>query len=355
MNKAKKPLKRNRKSRFILLPLLLLIGILAYFQFWYQPTTVDKGLIKLHKTYNDHHHEVMAIRFSPNDSLIISGSVDSTIKIRNLATGKTVRTINHPGSITYLDISNDGKFIVTGSYDSIVRIWNANNGKLVRKFKGHTGTIWTVAFSPDNKWIASSGDDKMIRLWDIASGNLIHTLNGHKRIVWSVKFSPDGTKLASCSFDGTFRLWDLATGNLIRNNQEHTQAIVDIAFSNNGKLIASTSDDKTIRLWNANNGALVRTMEVPEHVQAVVISPDDKLLMTGGRDKTTIGELIQNFAGNSHFNKGVSARLWDIETGNLLQTFSHHSNDVNDIAYSHNGKWIATASADKSIDLWRIQ
>lgn len=93
-------------------------------------------------------------------------------------------------------------------------------------------------------------------------------------------------------------------------------------------------------------------MKVAEHVQAVAFSPDDKLLLTGGRDKPMIGELLQGIFGDSKFNPGVSARLWDIETGALVQTFTTHTNDVMDVAYSYTGKWIAMASADKTADLW---
>jgi WD40 repeat protein len=117
-------------------------------------------------------------------------------------------------------------------------------------------------------------------------------------------------------------------------------------------MLASTSDDCTIKLWSINDSRLLRTMSVPEHVQAVAFSPDDTRLLTGGRDKTQPGELLQNIFGDSQFNKGVSARLWDVETGTLLQTFTQHSNDVTDVAYSHNGKWMATASADKTVALW---
>ena len=95
-------------------------------------------------------------------------------------------------------------------------------------------------------------------------------------------------------------------------------------------------------------------MKVPEHVQAIDFSPDDKRLLTGGRDKPMIGELLQNFFGDSKINPGVSARLWDLTTGSLLQTFSRHANDAMDVAYSHDGNWIATASADKTVEIWKL-
>ena len=95
-------------------------------------------------------------------------------------------------------------------------------------------------------------------------------------------------------------------------------------------------------------------MKVAEHVQAVAFSPDGKRLMTGGRDKPMVGEFLQNIFGDSKYNTGVSARLWEVETGKLLQTFSMHGNDVMDVAYSHDRNWVATASADKTVELWRI-
>ena len=346
---------RKRTWLFLLILLFVVVGVPAYYQLLYQPKKVDSGLVQLKRVFKEHNDIVTAVRFSPNDSLVVTGSVDSTVKVWRRETGQVIRTIRQPQGISYLDLSSDGNYIATGSYDEIVRIWRTGDGTLMKELKGHKGTVWTVAFSPDGKWLASSGDDKNIKLWNTATGELVHTLRGHTLNVWALKFSPKGNKLASCSFDCTYKIWDRATGELLVNNTAHTQTVVDIAFSNNGKMLASTSDDCTIKLWNMDDGALLRTMEVPEHVQAVAFSPDDKLLMTGGRDKTLIGEFVQNIFGDSHFNKGISARLWDVKTGTLLQTFNKHTNDVMDIAYSYNGKWIATASADKTVQLWEFK
>lgn len=130
--------------------------------------------------------------------------------------------------------------------------------------------------------------------------------------------------------------------------------MVDVAYSHNGKMLASTSANKRIRIWNVAEQKLIRAMKVAVHVQAVAFSADDKRLITGGRDKPMIGEFLQQILGDSKFNPGVSSRLWEVETGNLLQTFSKHSNDVLDVAYSHDGNYIVTASADKAVQLWKL-
>jgi WD40 repeat protein len=141
----------------------------------------------------------------------------------------------------------------------------------------------------------------------------------------------------------------------VDNGIAKLEMIFDKHRDHDGKLLASTSDDKTIKIWNVAEQELIRTMKVPEPVQAVAFSPDDKRLMTGGRDKPMIGEFLQEIFGDSKFNPGVSARLWDVGTGKLLQTFTKHANDVMDVAYSYDGKWIATASADKTVDIWELK
>ena len=346
--------KKGKRRLFIVIPFLIIIGILCYYQLLYRSPRVDNGIATLQMVFDKHRNIVTSVRFMPGDSLVVTGSVDSTIKIWKRTSGEIVKEIKQVTGIAYMDLSADGKYAVTGGYDSIVRLWSLNDGALIKEFKGHSGTVWHVAISPDNKKVASGGNDGIVNLWDVETSNLLHKLQGHKRIVWSVKFNPDGSQIASSSFDFAIKLWNVADGKLVWDNKEHKETVVDIAFSHDGKMLASTSDDKTIKLWNVAERRLMRTMKVAEHVQSVAFSPDDKRLITGGRDKPMIGELLQEIFGDSKFNPGVSARLWDIETGALLQTFSKHGNDVMDVAYSYNGKWIATASADKTAGLWQL-
>ena len=353
-----KPHTRNSKSkkiaRLLLVIFLLMVLILGYFQLFYQPKVVNSDMVIASGLFKGHTGKLRGVRFTMDGEIILSSSVDSTIKIWKRASGQVIRTLQHPAGVTYIDISADGNYVVSGSYDAIVRLWRIEDGLLVKEFKGHRGTVWSVAFGPDGKNIASSGDDGIVYIWNVETGGLLHTLRGHKRTIWSVKFSADGRNIASAGYDETIKIWDISSGKLIVSNNDHTAATVDIAYNPRGTILASTSDDKTIKLWAMPAMTLLRTMKVPEHVQAAVFSPDGSRLVTAGRDKPLIGEFLQEIFGDSEFNKGVSMRLWEVQSGKLLQTFTTHSNDVNDLAYSSDGKWIASASEDKTVRVWRV-
>src|SRR5688500_8303798 len=106
----------SAKILFVFIPLFLLFIILAYFQLFYRPPIVESGMATLVRTFTDHQSIVTAVRFSANDSLVVTGSVDSSVKIWERHSGKVLTTIRQPHGIAYMDLSDDGKLIATGSY-----------------------------------------------------------------------------------------------------------------------------------------------------------------------------------------------------------------------------------------------
>nr|MDZ8059445.1 ribosome assembly protein 4 [Nostoc sp. EkiNYC01] len=121
----------------------------------------------------------------------------------------------HSSAVISVVFSPDGKTLASGSLDKTIKLWDVSTGKAIKTLTGHSSSVLGVVFSPDGKTLASGSSDKTIKLWDVSTGKAIKTLTGHSSTVYSVVFSPDGKTLASGSDDKTVILWNLDLNSLL--------------------------------------------------------------------------------------------------------------------------------------------
>jgi WD40 repeat protein len=306
----------------------------------------DKATISPIKTLTGHSKQVYSIAISPDGQTLASGSLDDTIKLWHLPTGKSLHTLSgHSSKVTSLVISSDGQKIASGSGDKTIKLWNLKTGELLHTLTGHSNSVLSIAFSPNGTILASSSADKTVKLWDLRTGKLLHTLKGHSSWVHSVAISPDGQALASGSDDNRIKLWNLSTGTLITSISDPSGNVVrSVAFSPDRKTLVSGSLN-TINLWNLetivtsckNSKTCSPTKTFSANlgiVKSVAISPDGQTLACASEDKTI--------------------KLWNLHTGKLKNTISKLSDKVTSLTFSSDSKTLLSGGRENgAIEIWR--
>ena len=230
-----------------------------------------------------------SIAFTPDGRQLVSASDDKTIRVWDLASGKTVRTIRgesapgQAGKVYAMALSPDGKWLAAGGELATfngkndievgnVRLYEFASGKLVGVLKGHEDAVIGLAFSPDGSKLISGSQDGTAILWDteslsiwgsarletldgvaVVEAKLLYWLEGHRAQVFAVGFSPDGSRAVTGSFDHDLRLWRVADGKQIARMTGHGDKVRSIAVAPDGT-IASGDESGEIRLWDSARG-----------------------------------------------------------------------------------------------------
>jgi WD40 repeat protein len=227
---------------------------------------------------------IIAMAFSADGKCIASCSdQDFNICLRDAQSGMEILPPlqGHDKEITSLAFSPDDRLIASTSVDTTIRVWNTTTGAEVPpSLRGHEHSVLCVAFSPDGTQIVSGSSDKTIRLWGVISGTqIISPLLGHEDSIQGVAFSPDGTLVASGSAAGCVRMWNLMScTETLRFTMGHGPDYpTSVAFSPDGRYIFAKFW-KWVRVWDSSEAHFTQT---PNYLHdrctfkdAIIITPE---------------------------------------------------------------------------------
>jgi WD40 repeat protein len=358
-----------------------------------------------------HTEAISRCAFSPDGLLVVSASLDNTLKLWNWYSGEHVATLaDHLGWVNDCAFSADGRHIVSASNDTTLRVWDVQTSQSIATLCGHSKGVNACAYSLDGSRIISVSDDETIRVWDGSSGEpiavipvsapwtrkLTHSPNAREVVVapdftafeiwdvdtatrrsrfpanWPMAFSSRGRSLAAGSFE-TIKLWDASTLEETAVFGTHTGRIKVCSYSADGKRIASSSG-RTIEIIDADTGVLAATLDGhTETVTSCRFSPDGRKVVSASLDQTlkvwdvatgvavislTHPSMLNDCAISPDGNTIVSAsddatlRLYDANSGELMGSLVGHTRSVTGCSFSPRGDRIASSSGDQTVRVW---
>ncbi len=245
-------------------------------------------------------------------------------------------------AITAIAFSPKGDTIAVGRHGTVELI-AADTREVRHTLREHTGNVNDLAFTPDGaQLIAVAGQPGLfgeVRVWNNVDARLVHAWRGHSDSIYSLAAADGGRLIATGSYDQKIKLWDVETGSERRTLDGHNGGIFGLAFRSDAKLLASASGDRTVKLWRVENGDRLDTFSQPIGDQyAVAFSPDGRFVVAAGVTTACALWRLSDTAAEG--------------TNELLFSRFAHEQPIVALAWSGDGKTIATSGEDRRVKLW---
>jgi WD40 repeat protein len=298
----------------------------------------DPRAVELDRLLDGHDGTVIAVDIDPAGQMAVSGGWDATVRVWNLASGAAcLHTLaGHANYVTAVCLSQCGRRVLSASYDGTLRLWDALKGRCLRVFSGHKGAVFAAAILDQRQLAFSGGEEKVLKIWGLDAGGCIATLDGHDDWIKALAVLADQKHVLTAGADGVLILWDIDKRRSVRVFTGHQASVNAVALLPDGRAV-SGSTDKTLRIWDLAAGRcddVIAGHTNPIH--AVAAAADGSFILSAGWG-------------------GHTVRVWQLPVKRCLRTLTDHHDNILGLAVSRAGGTIVSASADKTVGLWRVR
>jgi WD40 repeat protein len=282
-----------------------------------------------------------AVAFSPDNQYLVT-SAAKVWEVGDYSRRWRLPGLEEAGSLNFngvpqssLAFSADGKQLLAGLWTGELVVWDVAQWKMVTTRTEHTGFISSIAVAPGAKVFATTSTDRTINLWDAKTFQPVQKLRGHIGEIWSGAISPDGRLFVSGSAEGNTKLWSTET--------RHADPVADgvvlvVGFMDHGRQLVGAGNNNVMR-WDLSSGTSV-DIPLPGSLSPINgvatrsfdLNPDQPIYALGRGD------------GSVEFR--------DLRTGGKLEDLKAHADGLGALAFSRDGKLLATGSTAGEVKIW---
>lgn len=339
---------------------------------------------------------VTNLAITPDGSYLAMISQSQLLRIFDLNKGSVVKNFKLPSPVYISSVDTTSSLFAFGGSDGVITVWDIENGYVTHSLKGHGTTICSLTFHGElnsQDWRLASGDTMgTVKIWDLVKRRCIHTLKDHNTAVRGVGFDRDGDLFISGGRDNVVIIYNtknFKTLNTFPIN-EQIEAAGFVSLIDERQYFYTAGLENVLKVWDIKLGEMIGRSPIPlktnEELLIIdviklynnnlyLVISDQTLIELDLQELTPDHEVVEfpivkRIAGNQgiiadikyvgpEFNllamatNSPALRIVDTEKPLELRVYEGHTDILNAVDVSTDGKWIATASKDNEARLWR--